>query len=269
MYLDEAKQIINNEYNTKYALAQTELAKVFMDEKIKHSYQVLGAGNFLLRHEKYFAKCNKEEISYYQAVVLLHDVYRFQEALEIDKGNKVDHGVCGAEYLSYTKSFNKQDAILAIKHHGHLIEYLYEDEAYQKLSHKEQQHVKQVAFLVRDADKLANLYLLATHLNDIRSVFFSEKSYQKPHDKNITPVVMADFMAHKSVTKSDVKNFADHALMIIAWFYDINFDSSFVFIEKLQILEKLFDLFAEYWYPKDKKIFQKTIKEFIKNRTTA
>lgn len=269
MYLDEAKQIINNEYNAKYPLAQTEQAKAFMNEKIKHSYQVLGAGNFLLKHEKYFSKYNKEEISYYQAIVLMHDIYRFQEALEIEKGNKVDHGVCGAEYLSEIKFFDKQDALLAIKHHGHLIEYLYEDEIYQKLSHKEQEHVKQIAFLVRDADKLANLYLLATHLDDIRSVFFSEKGYQDPHNKNVSPVVMADFMAHKSITRTDDKNFADHALMIMAWIYDINFDSSFIFLEKMQILEKLFNLFAEYWHPKDKKTFQKTIKEFIKNRIKA
>lgn len=269
MYLEKAKQLINDEYNTKYILAKTEHAKAFMNEKIKHSYQVLGAGNFLLRHEKYFAKYNKEEISYYQSIALLHDVYRFQEALELEKKHKVDHGVCGAEYLSQIKFYNKKDALLAIKHHGHLIERLYEDEAYQKLSKKEQKHIQQVTFFVRDADKLANLYLLATHLDDIRPVFFSEKTYQNPHDKNISPIVMADFMAQKCVTKSDVKNFADHALMIISWIYDINFECSLVFLEKLQIFEKLFDLFAEYWHPKDKKTIQKTVKEFIKTKTKA
>lgn len=266
MYLDEAKQILNNEYKTKYPLAHAEYAKAFMNEKIKHSYQVLGAGNFILKHEDYFTQYNSEEISYYQAIVLLHDIYRFQEILEIEKGHKVDHGVCGAEYLSEINFFNKQDALLAIKHHGHLIERLYDDETYQKLSHEEKEHIKQISFLVRDADKLANFYLLATHYNEIGSLFFVEKNYANPHDKNISSKVIADFQAHKCVNKTDVKNFADHALIFLSWLYDINFKSSFIFLEKLHILEKIFVLFKEFLKEEDMPKIQQTIQEFIKAR---
>lgn len=86
MYLDKAKQILNKEYQQKYALAHTGYQIDFMDEKIKHSYQVLGAGNVLLKHESCFAHINEEEKSYYQALVLLHDVARFKEILEKKKG---------------------------------------------------------------------------------------------------------------------------------------------------------------------------------------
>lgn len=266
MYLNEAKKILENEYQQKYALAHTEYQKAFMDEKIRHSYQVLGAGNFLLRHEKDFAKFNKEEISYYQAIVLLHDVFRFSEILEKEKGNFIDHGVAGAEFLAQTKLFSKNDVVLSIKHHGHLIERLYEDEAYKKLSEKEKKHVERIAFLVRDADKLANYYLLASHFTDMRSLFFVESNYQNPYDKIVSPNVFRDFMACRCVTKADMKNFADHSLMFISWIFDLNFESSFIFLQRLHIVEKLFCLLGEFFRLEDAQLFEKKINEFIANR---
>jgi hypothetical protein len=268
-YLIEAKKILDHEYQEKYALAHTDYQKAFMDEKIKHSYQVLGAGTYILRHEPYFAKCTKEEISYYQAIVLLHDVCRFAEILEIEKGNRIDHGVAGAEFLANHTIFNKNDATLSIKHHGHLIEKLYEDKKYQRLSSIEQKHIQKIAFLVRDADKIANFNLLATNFSQMKCVFFVPHNFATPYNKTITPKALTDFMAHRSVNKTDIHSFADHALLIMAWIYDVNYQSSFTFLEKLGIIEKLFRFFSPYWKKSDAKIFKQEITQFILNKKDA
>jgi hypothetical protein len=268
-YLIEAKKILDHEYQEKYALAHTDYQKAFMDEKIKHSYQVLGAGTYILRHEPYFAKCTKEEISYYQAIVLLHDVCRFAEILEIEKGNRIDHGVAGAEFLANHTIFNKNDATLSIKHHGHLIEKLYEDKKYQRLSSIEQKHIQKIAFLVRDADKIANLHLLSIDFPKMQNLFFVAKNFANPHNKTLTPQVLSDFMSHKSVNKTDIHNFADHALMIMAWIYDINYQSSFTFLEKLGIIEKMMTYFSPYWKKPDAKLFKQKINQFILNKKDA
>ena len=84
-YLTEAKKLLNNEYRKKYAFAHTDYQIDFMNEKIKHSYQALGAGNYLLKHDPCFANLSSEEKSYYQAIVLLHDICRFYEILEKEK----------------------------------------------------------------------------------------------------------------------------------------------------------------------------------------
>ena len=262
-YLKEAKKILEQEYAEKYALAHTDYQKRFMNEKLKHSYQVLGAGTYLLKHEPYFANCTKEEISYYQSIVLLHDICRFYEILEKEKGHNIDHSVYGAKFLAKTKSFCKNDATLPIKHHGHLIEQLYQDRAYKKLPLQEQKNIEQIAFLVRDADKIANLYLLSNEFENMRRVFFVARHYTTPHHKTIYPKALADFLAHRPINKADIHSFADHALLIMAWLYDINYNSSFIFLQKLNIIEKMFKLFSPYWRKKDITIFKQEIEKFI------
>lgn len=268
-YLDEAKKILNHEYQEKYALAHTNLQITFMNEKIKHSYQVLGAGNYILKHEPCFENCSKEEISYYQSIVLLHDVCRFIEILEKEKGNHIDHGVAGAEFLAKNTIFNQKDAFFAIKHHGHLIEKLHEDKEYQQLSLTEQEHIKKIAFLVRDADKIANFNLLVTNFSQMRDLFFVAKSFSDPYNKTITPSARTDFMAHRSINKADIHNFADHALMFLSWIYDMNYQSSFIFMEKLHIIEKIFDLFSDFWEKSDTETFKHVITQFIANKKGA
>ena len=94
MYLDLAKKLLSEEYKNKYKLAN-EHGKRLMDEKIKHSYQVLGAGNYILKNESVFSKCNVDEIDFLKAIVLLHDIGRFQEGVT----SGIDHGVYGADML--------------------------------------------------------------------------------------------------------------------------------------------------------------------------
>ena len=177
MYLEKAKEILEKEYRQRRAENTSGFLIEVMDEKICHSYQVLGAGKYLLQNEECFANCSDAEKDFFQSIVLLHDLGRFYEFLVAGQGIKIDHGVYGSEMLAKIPEFNKTEAILAVKHHGHLIDKLYEDEEYQKLSENEQEKVRRIAFLVRDADKMANLYLLVSRFEEVAPMFFSERHF--------------------------------------------------------------------------------------------
>ena len=53
MYLEKAKRILDKEYQTQRAKADKK-GLILIEEKIVHSYQVLGAGNMILKNEKIY-----------------------------------------------------------------------------------------------------------------------------------------------------------------------------------------------------------------------
>lgn len=272
MYLADAKKLLNDEYHKWYDLSEKKFQRDVMDEKIKHSYQVLGAGNFILNHESCFADCSAEGKEYLQAMLLLHDVARFYEFIEKGEGRHLDHGVQGAKMLSEIPQFSAVEFCLPIRHHGHLIEALYEDEEYNKLSQEMQKKVKRNTFLVRDADKLAIFYLLATNFESVRDaffspVFFSPKDHANLYDKKPCFAMLKEYNEHNhSISTSIRTNYADKALLICAWIYDLNYSASFEFMKRLRIVPKLFENFSRYWNPEDKLKFKQTMEEYIENR---
>ena len=266
MYLKQAKDLLAKEYK----LRRAENAKGFrlevMDEKIRHSYQVLGVGNFLLKHEPYFANFSEEEKDYFRATVLLHDVGRFYEILKIGEGERIDHGVHGAEMLYKIPEFSAPDVVLPVRHHGHLIEALYEDEEYQALSDEMKDRVKHITFLVRDADKLANFYLLVSLFEEMSPLFFVESAFKNPHNKYLTDVAKGDFLAHRTVLVNHITNFAEKALGYLSWVYDLNYDASFVYMDKLSIVSRLEKLFERYIDKNEAKIMYAELDKYIRQR---
>ncbi len=257
MYLEKAKLLLDAEYYTYYNKAD-EFGRMFMDEKRRHSYQVLGVGNYLLRHEPVFQVCKDEEKDRLQAIVLLHDIGRFYEAY-VGKG--VDHGILGAEILAQTDVFGRVDSVLAVKHHGHLIEKLYNDNDYLKLSETDKLSVKSIIYLVRDADKLANFYLLSQEFVQMENLFFP-KILREGCQCVSLPVKKA-FMTHCPVNKTDVRNCADQALMFLACLYDVQFASSFKLIQKWDVIQKLLQKMAKFWQDGESSIYVNEVLRFL------
>ena len=267
MYLEKAKELLEKEYKQRRKEDVSGFLIELMEEKIRHSYQVLGAGKYLLKHEPYFGNISDDEKDFLQAVVLLHDVARFYEFLVLgQEGKRIDHGCYGADMVAKIPMFNKVEAILPIRHHGHLIETLYEDKDYQNLSLDMQEKVKRIAFLVRDADKLANFYLLVTKFKEMSSLFFSGRSFKTPHKKDVSAEVWDDFNHYNTVKKKYITNFAEQALGFFSWIFDLNYDFSFIFINKLHLVEKLSTAFSIYWKQKDKKYAIKQVQEFVEKK---
>lgn len=261
MYLEKAKHLLTQEYNS--ALAQTHpqsFARVFIEEKIRHSFQVLGAGNYILKHEPIFNTCNTEQLDCLKATVLLHDIARFQEILLRENGIFIDHGTYGADMLKKTDTFKNTNITLPIKHHGHLIEELYSDPEYLSLPKQAQTDIKNICFLVRDADKLANFYLLANSFKEVESVFFPNT---QTNNKIPVPEIKESFLQNKSINKDLCQSSADRALLLLAWIFDIDFSSSLVFLQKLSIIDKLFSHFAKFLTDEDQILYKETITKYI------
>ncbi|MBO5441278.1 MAG: hypothetical protein J6A09_01765, partial [Alphaproteobacteria bacterium] len=64
MFLSVAKKILLAAFERNSKLITADFQKDFMEEKIKHSYQVLGMGNLLLKHEACFERLSKEDKDY-------------------------------------------------------------------------------------------------------------------------------------------------------------------------------------------------------------
>ena len=257
MYLELAKDVLDKEYCLKKKLATKECGLDLVEEKIVHSYQVLGAGNMILRNEEVYKSCSSEEIDKLKATLLLHDLGRFEEA--VSKG--IDHGVWGAGMLKNIPEFNEPKIMLTVKHHGHLIESLYEDEEYVALKDDDKEEVKKYMFLVRDADKLANFYLLSRNFLDMKDLFLCP--LHRKISKDVSYVIRSDFMKNVSINKKDVVTIAEQALMILACVFDLNYRASFVFLNKMGVLEKFFRDVEEYFDNEDAKLFKKVLFDYI------
>ncbi len=259
MYLTRAKKLLENEYNDKLNFAKGR-GKALIEEKIRHSYQVLGAGNLILKNEDVYKNLNNKEVDLLKSTLLLHDIGRFCEAVQ----SGIDHGVYGANLLRNDADFGCNKVYLAIKHHGHLIEELYEDDEYLELPEEEKEEVKKYIFLVRDADKIANFYLLMNEFKEMENLFFHPERLENTGSASLS--VHNSFMKHCSINKRDVTNVADQSLMILACVFDLNYRSSFLFLDKLKIIDKLMDFCSKFW-EEDKAIcYKKEILGYIKNK---
>ena len=233
--------------------------ELYMYEKIRHSFQVSGAGNGILKHEKYFADRNKEFIDIARTAILLHDIYRFREIRGLFEENKaVDHSVLGAEFLRQINEFNNILITLPIKHHGHMIEEFYKDEEYQKQNPEVQEQLKHIAFAVRDADKIANWYLLCCDFEGMKDVWLPYPDDVSDKQTQINEVLWDYFKKDEVAPRGLGWTNADKLICVLAWFFDVNYGYSIDYCKKLKVFEGLHDILLKIHMDEEKadEIFQ-------------
>ena len=105
---EKAKKLLVAEYHQNFeAVRGSPYHEAYMNEKIRHSFQVSGAGNGILAREPYFADKTDAFIDMVRTAILLHDIYRFREVrLLFETGQKIKHDMMGAEFLKETSDFN-------------------------------------------------------------------------------------------------------------------------------------------------------------------
>lgn len=218
---------------------------MFAKEKIRHTMQVAGAGNYLIRRIEWLKNRPSAYIEMVKTAVLLHDVCRFAEIEHLYHGEKgYDHGVGGAEFLRRLPRFSDIRIWLPIKHHGHLIEALYADEEYQNIADKFlQEEVQKICFIIRDVDKIANLHMLATE-KDMRSLFLG-KEVLTPQDGRISPRIKEEMYAHTTLPRWQEATPADLMAGFLSWYFDINYRYALDFCEKLNVTDRLRIMFGE------------------------
>lgn len=228
---EKAKELLFKEYHENFKVVKgSSYHEAYMNEKIRHSLQVSGAGNGIVAHEPYFEGQTDEFIDIARTSILLHDIYRFREIrLLFETGQRIDHGIMGAEFLGQTADFNNILICLPIKHHGHMIECLYEDPEYLAQNEETQDKIKHIAFAVRDADKIANWYLLGHEWDLFKDVWLPHPDDSSPAQVKISDGLWQYFKRNEVAPHHLSQTNADMLVSVLCWLFDMNYDYSVSF----------------------------------------
>lgn len=197
-----------------YSRAENEREKKLIMKKIIHTRDVVCAGREIAEAEKSY------QWNFYQvdAVCLLHDIARFEQALLqsfSDEKTGFDHATVGAKMIVEHEfscfdvlEVDKQSVVEAVRYH----------------SGWEYRGENNYAKLVRDADKLALLRELAK-LFAMETKEFVEKGY--------TEEALREYRAGGMVRRKNIISKADVLLAWLAWESDLNFvETKRVFVEE-------------------------------------
>lgn len=249
---------------------------LYADEKIHHSLQVIGAGNYILKHEKTFQNRDSDFILKAKLAYLFHDIGRFEEIkakYDYAKENKgksqprgaYDHSIIGADVLRKLPSYNDPLIIIPVKHHGHLIDDLYTDEEFTSIKNEQlKKDIETILFLVRDADKVANFNLVKVEQERFAALFYGEAAKDKIK-MTIAPELLEQFHRCEPISKFLQHNVAEEILGFIAWVFDMNYKPSFDFMCKAGGVDFLIERLGEC--TKDE-LLQQTVAKTIKNYIT-
>lgn len=251
----KAKQLLNAEHRNNLAVVEGDsFSQLFMNEKMKHSLQVAGAGNGILKNESYFQNRSPEFLEIAKTAILLHDIFRFQEIkIYYQTGQRIDHGVEGAAFLQSFPDFNQPLITLPIKHHGHLIEDFYQDPEYLNIKDETlRQDIEHILFAVRDADKIANWYLLNNEFEFVKDLWLSHPKDTSKEQSLISDGIWQTFTNHGIVRKGTPKTNAEELISTYCWLFDVNYASSIRYCIRLNLFEKFLNLFKHYQVSADK-----------------
>lgn len=242
--LEKAYELLREQYHACCDIVNNDgYCLHFAQEKWRHSMQVAGAGNYLVRHVEALKDKSGEYIELVRTAVLLHDVCRFAEIVHLYHGEKgYDHGVAGGELLKNMPRFMDIRIWLPIKHHGHMIEELYADDEYQNISNKKlQKEVEEICFIIRDADKIANLHMLAEEPN-MRSLFLGE---EKVKEGFVSDEAKKKALEGIVVGREHRCNRTSSLVTYLSWYADINYHAAIDYCRKLGATDKLLSLFNQ------------------------
>lgn len=250
-------------YQCMEAVHDDEHFSFYAKEKIRHSLQVAGAGNYLVRHIEWLKNKSAEYIEMVRTAVLLHDVCRFSETAKLYRGEQeYDHGVAAYEFLHHTPLFDDIRIRLPIKHHGHLIEALYADDEFQKLSESVRQEVEKICFIVRDADKIANFKMVVNEPYFL-PLFMDTERELTAEDLQISEHVWQNAFKINTVPKP-FYTIGDRVASLLSWYLDINYQASIDFCAKLGVTDLVFAMFEKYCGDEDfKQKYLAFVKEYM------
>ena len=208
-----------------------------LNHKFCHSVAVLQAGRNIMAKTPELSDIDAEFITLAERALLFHDVGRFQEAVyrfQAQKQNKpveassnqFDHGAIGYDLLNNTPPYNDLRILLAIKYHGKMMEEIRASDLWlQTEQHPHGKAAREILYLVRDADKLANLQVIKDKNHLQHDIFFKQLSDEALHAP-ISAAVWQQFLAHQTVLFTNVYSFADRILMVLSWIFDLNYQYS-------------------------------------------
>lgn len=82
--------------------------------------------------------------------------------------------------------------------------------------------IKQILYIVRDADKLANLQVHKTS-NHLKEDSFYKQLSPEAKKAGISAEVMQQFINHQVVYFPTIYSYTDRVMMVLSWIFDFNF----------------------------------------------
>lgn len=206
------------------------------DDKIKlkviHTFCVLDAADEICRGEGLGAEDHQLAL----LIALLHDIGRFEQLKEFhcfDDG-KLNHADFGVKVLFEDRLIERFisdrafDEVIrkAIRYHSRF-------SLPEGLSERELLHCR----IIRDADKLDNFRVKDTER--VETLFDTPE--EEVAREAVTPLILDTVRAHRCVLSSDRVTHMDCWVSYLAFIFDLNFRSSFRFIERNDYLNRNID----------------------------
>ncbi len=244
----------------------------FITHKVVHSMQVLKYGRKILAQTPELADKSSDFTAAAERALLFHDVGRFEEGVlryKAEKENQniaaaslaINHGDLGYETLLRNPHYNDPRILAAVKYHGAMLEDVYDMPQWKKfMLLPEKDDIKQILLLVRDADKLENLYTITNEHRLSQDIFYKQLTEDLRRAPLSAETIQQFFEGHV-VRFRTVRSWSDRILMVLSWVHDINYETS----KKICRRMKCFDyLLSELDKINTDKNMQKQIEEMIK-----
>lgn len=228
----------------------SDFYSLFADEKMTHSLQVIGAGNYIMRHEPYFQTDRADLQRCAKLAYLFHDIGRFTEIErryeEEPTPQRHKHAIYSCDILQRYPEYTRAEILLPIKYHSCMIEELYNAPEFLSIGDSQlKQDILHITYLVRDADKIANLYLMKTSEAQSDKVFNDLFLERKPFG-DVSPAILEAFFAHKVAPLAEVVTANDWIVCYMSWIFDLNYKSSFDFCDKTGCFDNLLSIFNKH-----------------------
>lgn len=228
-----------------------------LNHKFRHSLDVLRQGQRILQQTPELQDKDETFRALAQKALMFHDIGRFEETVQYYKAeqngikvaamsDKYDHGIIGYELLQNQPMYNDIRILFTIRWHGRMMEEMQTSAMYCQIKDSPQfAEIMQILYLVRDADKLANLRV-AKEQDHLRQNPFYRSLPADILNSPLSEAVKAQFFAKKVILSSTLTSFADRILQVISWIYDFNYQATVEVFRQQKYAEYLLDLLAQY-----------------------
>lgn len=230
--------------------------KTSINHKFEHSVAVLYTGKQIMQATPELQNMSQSFEKIAKQALLFHDVGRFEEAVKrhntpnlVAKAeviNQYDHGLIGYEELKINPRYNDIRILLAVRYHGKMMEEIKKSSLWQEAENSQYaDEAKKILYLVRDADKLANLECIKKE-DHLRKDLFYKLLTPEALNAELSESVKQQFFAEQTVLSSSVYSFADRILMIISWIFDFNYQTTRVLFKEKEYGKYLIELLKQY-----------------------
>ncbi len=223
-YKEQLQKLIDNNFSS----ANVNFLKV----KFRHSFECYYIGREILKKDKELK--NKSDIFKERAELgfLLHDIGRFFELT--NELNSQSHGIYGANLLENKENFDDKLVLIAIRHHDEADIFLDDDADFLKLSEDDKKESIEILRVLKDADKISNLYLFKNkntiYTRKDKRYGFSEEYFEGIKNKHL-------------IDKKYKNTIFDSIAYYIIWFHELFYEGSKEFAIEHKLIEHLVNMY--------------------------